>query len=723
MYVTCPHPTMDPSDNDASRSIMLRRQREAALRRRSNQVTQKSDGNGEDGCNSGPSLRRMSSASTIAVEDVMAWEDAKKRERIEARIREEGIRRAEDAEIRAEALAQEEEEKVRRAEIEKYERRKLDIRRKLEADEREKAARKLEEEIVERRRLAEEIAETQRLEREMMEKEKLERERLEQERLAKERLERERIDNDRLEKERLGRDKMADLERRLAEAEKARIEAERLAERACRIEQQLSMECRSSAPSQKSEITDLVSERATDLDSKNGCRDVNGTRMVYHRVLTSQMNQSGLTNEKIRQATVCDQEIQGRSNQDMIGSNSGYQRYLTTFHQPSGVSCDEISGSPVPSESSKCTPMLQAGPSPMTKSPDTKGSKIKRSVSTRSLTFTDTDAAEEIKQSGSSGKDPTRTEGSKLLLDKNQSLKHITSIDSVNLDDPMMMCSFLMRPCPRGLGMVQCHVRRNKGIKNALFPEYRMHLKGSDGKSQTFLMTSKKRGTISFFTPLLKISSTKLPTLPPLVGNTTSNYLISMGRNDHDKNSDSILGKLRSNFLGTEYHIYDHGKNPEYEEAYFDEKNHGDIRCELGVILYAASTSLGSKGPRKMKVCISKVDEDGIPLKVWQPTKKDDESMATCLKRETSSLDKLYLLGNMPSSWNDEAGTSVLTFNGRVTMASVKNFQLCTNDGQHIMQFGRTGNDEFSLDVQWPMSLFQSFAVALSSFDSKLGCD
>ena len=94
VYVTCPHPTMDPSDNDASRSIMLRRQREAALRRRSNQVTQKSDGNGEDGCNSGPSLRRMSSASTIAVEDVMAWEDAKKRERIEARIREEGIRRS-----------------------------------------------------------------------------------------------------------------------------------------------------------------------------------------------------------------------------------------------------------------------------------------------------------------------------------------------------------------------------------------------------------------------------------------------------------------------------------------------------------------------------------------------------------------------------------------------------------------------------------------------------
>jgi tubby-related protein 1 len=58
-------------------------------------------------------------------------------------------------------------------------------------------------------------------------------------------------------------------------------------------------------------------------------------------------------------------------------------------------------------------------------------------------------------------------------------------------------------------------------------------------------------------------------------------------------------------------------------------------------------------------------------------------------------------------------------------MASVKNFQLCTrdDDGKQIMQFGRVGDDEFNLDVQWPMSLLQAFSIALSSFDSKLGCD
>lgn len=133
-----------------------------------------------------------------------------------------------------------------------------------------------------------------------------------------------------------------------------------------------------------------------------------------------------------------------------------------------------------------------------------------------------------------------------------------------------------------------------------------------------------------------------------------------MSRNEHDKNSDCILGKLRSNFLGTEYMIYDHGKNPEYDDSYYDERNDSqDIRCEMGAILYAASTSLGSKGPRKMKVVIGKVDDEGgNALKVWQPTNKSD-GMVTCLKQKTEDIDKLVSLTNKPPEWNDEVGAYV----------------------------------------------------------------
>jgi len=198
-----------------------------------------------------------------------------------------------------------------------------------------------------------------------------------------------------------------------------------------------------------------------------------------------------------------------------------------------------------------------------------------------------------------------------------------------------------------------------------------------------------------------------------------------MSRNDHDKNSDSILGKLRSNFLGTEYTIYDHGKNPDFDEAYYDEKNDTNTRCELGVILYAVNSQLAAKGPRKMKACFSKVDDDGNPLKKWQPSDRDDERMGTCFKKNKPDVDKLDCMENKPPSWNEEVGAYVLNFNGRVTKASVKNFQLVRQDDEkeQIMQFGRTEKEEFSLDVQWPMSLHQAFAVALSSFDSKLGCD
>ena len=95
--------------------------------------------------------------------------------------------------------------------------------------------------------------------------------------------------------------------------------------------------------------------------------------------------------------------------------------------------------------------------------------------------------------------------------------------------------------------------------------------------------------------------------------------------------------------------------------------------------LSAATTTLGAKGPRKMKVCIGKVDDDtGKPLKVWQPIEKNDDRMLNCFKeREDSPMfDKLLCLENKPPSWNADVGAFVLNFNGRVTKVSVKNFQL-----------------------------------------------
>ena len=40
-----------------------------------------------------------------------------------------------------------------------------------------------------------------------------------------------------------------------------------------------------------------------------------------------------------------------------------------------------------------------------------------------------------------------------------------------------------------------------------------------------------------------------------------------------------------------------------------------------------------------------------------------------------------------------------------------------------VMQFGRVAEDVFTMDFAYPMCAVQAFAVALSSFDSKLACE
>ena len=137
------------------------------------------------------------------------------------------------------------------------------------------------------------------------------------------------------------------------------------------------------------------------------------------------------------------------------GGNNGYKRYLTSFHQPTEEKDDDGGeGATVISELTDVNSPTELK----------LNSKMQRSTSSRSLPFNKVNEAK------------------------------ITSINDVNLDDPNAMRTFLMRPCPKGDGMIQCCIRRNKGIKNALFPEYRIYLKSSNGKTETFLMTSKKRG-------------------------------------------------------------------------------------------------------------------------------------------------------------------------------------------------------------------------------------
>lgn len=140
--------------------------------------------------------------------------------------------------------------------------------------------------------------------------------------------------------------------------------------------------------------------------------------------------------------------------------------------------------------------------------------------------------------------------------------------------------------------------------------------------------------------------------------------------------------------------------------------------------MYAANV-LGSRGPRKMQVALPGLDADGHIIK-WKDSDAGHSGGEDILSRmrDRNMRDLVYLI-NKPPRWNEQVGAYVLNFNGRVTMASVKNFQLVDPDEQNavVLQFGRVGKDEFTMDMQHPICPFQAFAVTLSSFDSKIACD
>jgi hypothetical protein len=194
----------------------------------------------------------------------------------------------------------------------------------------------------------------------------------------------------------------------------------------------------------------------------------------------------------------------------------------------------------------------------------------------------------------------------------------------------------------------------------------------------------------------------------------------------------------------------------ETQQALFEEED--------GAITYTANL-LGSR-PRIMDVCIPKVNSDGAGaewkrylnfceegdacvsanrmlnhLRQLQQRGDDDWTAPNIAPARQSNINReigeqgepadylppddfgLLALQNRPPWWNVELGSFVLNFGGRVSVASVKNFQLCDRSDQDyvMLQFGRIqGRHSFTMDYQYPLTGVQAFAIAISSLQSKI---
>ncbi|KAF9190288.1 hypothetical protein BGZ50_000319 [Haplosporangium sp. Z 11] len=313
----------------------------------------------------------------------------------------------------------------------------------------------------------------------------------------------------------------------------------------------------------------------------------------------------------------------------------------------------------------------------------------------------------------------------------------------LDMISPKLLHDTVMSPVPQGKKFMCRIVRKNEGVDKRIYPTYELSLEDPARPRPVFLLraTKKKRSRGSYYAITSDMDNS-----------------CDYGRKATE-HSCGVLGKLRSNFLGTAFNVYSNGRNPfssgdagmgalaeasahsmnggghhdpnaihskgnscaeKEEQHHRKEKNkYLPVRQELGAVIYNPNV-LGLKGPRKMTILMNTMGADGQMVEC-RPTQAKD----TLIGRMTGDMTDLLVLRNKSPQWNDDTNSFVLNFGGRVSLASVKNFQIVHDHDLDyiIMQFGRTSQNNFTMDCQYPMTPFQAFAFALTSFDAKLACE
>ncbi|KAI4389234.1 hypothetical protein MLD38_001482 [Melastoma candidum] len=305
-----------------------------------------------------------------------------------------------------------------------------------------------------------------------------------------------------------------------------------------------------------------------------------------------------------------------------------------------------------------------------------------------------------------------------------------------------------------------------------------------DGSIQCFIKRNKSNLTYHLFlclSPALLVENGKFLLSAKRTRRTTcTEYVISMDADNISRSSNTYIGKLRSNFLGTKFIIYD--TQPPYNNAQlsppgrsrrFNSKkvspkvpigsyNIAQVTYELNV--------LGTRGPRRMHCVMHSIPASSLEPGGSVPgqpellprsledsfrsisfSKSIDTSTEFSSSRfsdivgprdeEDDGKDRPLVLHNKAPRWHEQLQCWCLNFRGRVTVASVKNFQLIaanqpaaagapsqshptqSDHDKIILQFGKVGKDMFTMDYRYPLSAFQAFAICLSSFDTKLACE
>ncbi|KAI7754468.1 hypothetical protein M8C21_021521, partial [Ambrosia artemisiifolia] len=264
---------------------------------------------------------------------------------------------------------------------------------------------------------------------------------------------------------------------------------------------------------------------------------------------------------------------------------------------------------------------------------------------------------------------------------------------------------------------------------------------------------------------------------------TCTEYIISMAANNISRSNSSYMGKVRSNFLARKFIIYDSqppqtaapvqsGSSRRFSRKVSPKFSSGSFN--IAQVAYELNV-LSKHGPRRMHcvmhtIPISALDPGMTTIPDYPnnlgPQSFDHSFRSILFSRSVNSSSKLgssrfsdnagtsdrpknipLVLKSKEPRWHEQLQCWCLNFKGRVTVASVKNFQLIAattrpqvavepppppqtaeshSESSHddvILQFGKVGKDMFTMDYMYPLSAFQAFAICLSSFDTKLACE
>jgi len=261
---------------------------------------------------------------------------------------------------------------------------------------------------------------------------------------------------------------------------------------------------------------------------------------------------------------------------------------------------------------------------------------------------------------------------------------------------------FVLLSAPPAFNVKSRITRLNKGfVDRRFYPTYYMHLeREGPGDRKCLVLVAEKYKNLS-----------------------GTGYILSTDPAELKTSSEYCVGRVESNFIGTEFILYS-GRSicthvPPEKGALMAAPKSERFKEELASIIYDPNV-LGFKGPRKVKVVLPKM-KNLLERKVVRPRINEE----TLIYQFKNQEDTIISLKNKDPIWSKETHSYILNFAGRVTTPSVKNFQIVSQQNEeHIMlQFGRASENTFSLDFKYPFCPLQAFAIALSSFESKLACE